>query len=689
MKRLFALSCYVLLFAASARAGYYIREPQFNYGITYVSTDDNCAFNKNSEVFKTNPLFSSSMQKNTTYYDGEIGFTYKITTINTLFKKCTNLGGVRLPSTLKSIEQSAFEGCTSLTDVIMSATEIESNAFKGCTSLPSISLTGISKIGANAFYDCRNLATLNTYNCPLEEIGDNAFQNCTSLSYTTSSYTGIRFYYLKKIGTKAFSGCIRLKEFTIPETLEQTGTNVFENSGLNKVNVRTEIPFDLENNKMFDGVDVSKIEVGFDNSLSAEAPYLYACTPVWKEFKNLAGSVQANGCCGAGEDGKNLRWYVLKNADNTTYTLKIFGSGQMADFTKQYAAYYETPWKDYQKSITSVELPDGITSIGSYAFEDFYISSISIPSTVTSIGETAFSCSKLTAIDLSLTKVTSICASAFNNCNSLNSVSLPSCLQQLGNMAISNMPSGTITLRSVPQLGNYALGNNATLLFDLTDSDRPYMATGSTFSHEKLQASYHRTLAKDNWGTIVLPFVPASTEGLEFYELKDMTKADGGSLSFQKVETVQAGVPYLFRNLSDDSEFTLTSTSVLTLTATPQTASGFALTGSFQAVKLDGKTNGNLYYLKDNQFYHATGNINVSPFRAYIEGSGGAKAQSFMLIIEDGDNITSVPGIIDLNGSIDETVAIYDLNGNLLSTPKKGQVNIIRTRSGKTVKKMF
>lgn len=168
-----------------------------------------------------------------------------------------------------------------------------------------------------------------------------------------------------------------------------------------------------------------------------------------------------------------------------------------------------------------------------------------------------------------------------------------------------------------------------------------------------------------------------------------MTKADGGSLSFQKVETVQAGVPYLFRNLSDDSEFTLTSTSDLTLTATPQTASGFALTGSFQAVKLDGKTNGNLYYLKDNRFYHATGNINVSPFRAYIEGSGGAKAQSFMLIIEDGDNITSVPGIIDLNGSIDETVAIYDLNGKLLNAPVRGQVNIIRTRSGKTVKKMF
>lgn len=181
MKRLFALSCYVLLFAASARAGYYIREPQSEYGITYVSTDNNCAFNINSEVFITNPLLISSLQNNDTYSDGEIGFTYEITTINTLFKECTNLGGVRLPSTLKSIEQSAFEGCTSLTDVIMSATEIESNAFKGCTSLPSISLTGISKIGANAFYDCQNLKTLNTYNCPLEEIGDNAFHNCTSL----------------------------------------------------------------------------------------------------------------------------------------------------------------------------------------------------------------------------------------------------------------------------------------------------------------------------------------------------------------------------------------------------------------------------------------------------------------------------------------------------------------------------
>lgn len=132
MKRLFALSCYVLLFAASARAGYYIQEPRFKYGITYVSTDGNCAFNDNSKVFKTNPRSSSSIQKNKTYYDGEIGFTYVITTIDTLFKKCTNLGGVRLPSTLKSIEQSAFEGCTSLTDVIMSATEIGYRCISHC-----------------------------------------------------------------------------------------------------------------------------------------------------------------------------------------------------------------------------------------------------------------------------------------------------------------------------------------------------------------------------------------------------------------------------------------------------------------------------------------------------------------------------------------------------------------------------
>ena len=56
--------------------------------------------------------------------------------------------------------------------------------------------------------------------------------------------------------------------------------------------------------------------------------------------------------------------------------------------------------------------------------------------------------------------------------------------------------------------------------------------------------------------------------------------------------------------------------------------------------------------------------------------------------VNDG-GVTAVPGILDGDGTLDETEAIYDLCGHRLDAPVEGQVNIIRLKSGKTIKKMF
>lgn len=689
MKRIFTFLCSLLLFAASASSvDFYPKTPTSDREITYVSTTEYemVEVNDKCSAVSLYGMYSNSLQN----YNGALLFNKDVLTIDSLFLNCSNLGGVNLPGKVQSIGKSAFEGCTNLETAIFYAPKIERNAFKECSSLNGVNLYYVKTIEQNAFNGCSGLVYVqNPY---ATEICDSAFFGCSglerSLSNASSKY--VAFYNSKKIGTRAFYGCTSLKEFTIPDSLKETGTNVFEGcTNLTTISVRTEVPFDLEKNKMFNGIDISQLSVSFDRYLSTEATYVYATTPVWKDFKNLNElNVVANGYCGTEDKETNLRWYVMKKADDT-YSLKIFGDGKMADFADQYSV----PWYNYMNlsnKLTDIEIVGNVTNIGANAFRGSHITSFNFPANLTGIGQYAFFGSEIAAVDLSGCVLTGIGEKAFSGCTKINFVSLPSCLSQIGSQAFSSIQSANVTMRSIPTFGEYTVFNNATISLELTDSDRPFIAETLAYSPAISSVTYHRTLAKGSWGTIMLPFVPASTGNLEFFELKEMTKADGGSLTFQKVETVQAGVPYLFRNLSDDAEFTLTaSTSDLTLTATPQTASGFALTGSFQAVKLDGKTNENLYYLKDNKFWHATGNINVSPFRAYIEGTGGAKAQSFMLIIDDRDNITSVPGIIDQSGTIDETVAIYDLNGNLLSTPKKGQVNIIRTRSGKTVKKMF
>ena len=79
------------------------------------------------------------------------------------------------------------------------------------------------------------------------------------------------------------------------------------------------------------------------------------------------------------------------------------------------------------RSLTSVEIPSGVTSIGDSAFKDCSsLTSIEIPSSVTSIGDYAFrNCSSLASVDIP-SSVTSIGRYAFSGCSSLTSIEIPS-----------------------------------------------------------------------------------------------------------------------------------------------------------------------------------------------------------------------------------------------------------------------
>ena len=90
------------------------------------------------------------------------------------------------------------------------------------------------------------------------------------------------------------------------------------------------------------------------------------------------------------------------------------------------------------KGFDTVIIPDGVRSIGGYAFwECVYLTSLTIPGSVTSIGKSAFEdCSGLTSVTIP-GSVTSIGDGAFSGCSGLTSLTIPNGITSIGDYAFA------------------------------------------------------------------------------------------------------------------------------------------------------------------------------------------------------------------------------------------------------------
>lgn len=114
------------------------------------------------------------------------------------------------------------------------------------------------------------------------------------------------------------------------------------------------------------------------------------------------------------------------------------------------------------RSITSIDIPSGVTKIGDYAFASaLYLSAVTMPDTVTSIGNEAFyGASNLMNIEIP-NGVTSIGQYAFYGCAALSEITIPSGVTNIANYTFTNCQSLTgVTISSgVTSIGNYAFQN--------------------------------------------------------------------------------------------------------------------------------------------------------------------------------------------------------------------------------------
>lgn len=160
--------------------------------------------------------------------------------------------------------------------------------------------------------------------------------------------------------------------------------------------------------------------------------------------------------------------------------LTVSGSGKMDDFTAEAGA----PWSEKAQSILSVEIKDGVESIGEYAFYGCEnLASVSIAPSVSSVGKNAFYNTGIYndvvnwadgALYISHVLIradgglngrysvsvdTSVIAdSAFENCEGMTGVTLPSSLEIIGDKAFFGCSSlSVVTIpSSVKKIGNAA-----------------------------------------------------------------------------------------------------------------------------------------------------------------------------------------------------------------------------------------
>ena len=160
------------------------------------------------------------------------------------------------------------------------------------------------------------------------------------------------------IGDFAFNGCANLQTITLPAGLRKIGHCFIECSNLKTIN--------------FKGTMKQWLACG-----GGESTF-----PAQTQVVCASGTLNLDGTC-----GDDLTW-TLDNSGKLT----ISGTGAMYDYDCDYESYsFTSPWAKYRSMIRSVEIGSGVTSIGSYAFEDTNITSLTIPGSVKTIGRGSFS----------------------------------------------------------------------------------------------------------------------------------------------------------------------------------------------------------------------------------------------------------------------------------------------------------
>ena len=384
---------------------------------------------------------STSSATSTTYYISSSLKSVTITGGNILYKafsNCSRLTNVTIGNGVTSIGGSAFYGCTGLTSVTIggSVTSISKSAFDNCKGLTSIivgkentkyhssgncliettsktlifgcktsvipSDGSVTSIGDYAFSGCTGLTRITIPNS-VTSIGYSAFYNCTGLTSVTIGNS------VTSIGDCAFYNCAGLTSITIPNNVTIIGGSAFAGcTGLTSVTIGNSVTSIGENTFS----DCKRLTTVNWNATECKSAGSYYSDPIFKGCSNLA-------TVNIGDNVKIIPSYAFSDCKRLTSiivpdsvtSIGFWAFGGTAWYNNQpdglvYAGKVAYIYKGTMPSNTSIVLKEGTLGITEAAFQGCTgLTSITIPDSVTSIGKYAFyDCSGLTSITFNGTK---------------------------------------------------------------------------------------------------------------------------------------------------------------------------------------------------------------------------------------------------------------------------------------------